>query len=245
MPKVLNILSIVFPFLIIVFGLIRYYSDGKRNFGGTITFLAFVLLLIGLFRYFFIPGSGGSNNSGPKPESIHVSKHSEAFNQSIGNVLTAYYQMTEGFVNWDSTVINSSASNLKNLLDSVKLDELKKDSSGIYESAPDYLANSKTEIAAILADPSFTERRGSLNILSENLRLLLTVVKYDRAVLYWQECPMAFGEDKPGNWISQSKEVRNPYLGTKDPQYGDKKLNCGAPKYTIQFEPPPGDTTKK
>jgi hypothetical protein len=245
MPKVLNILSIVFPFLMIVLGLIRYYSDGKRNFGGTITFLAFLLLLIGLFRYFFIGSGGGSNHSGPKPESIHVSKHSEAFNQSIGNVLMAYYQMTEDFVNWDSTVINSSANNLKNLLDSVKLDELKNDSSGIYESALDPLANSKTEIAAIIADPSFSERRGSLNILSDNLRLFLTTVKYDRAVLYWQECPMAFGEDKPGNWISQSKETRNPYFGTKDPQHGDKMLNCGAPKYIIKFDPPPGDTTKK
>jgi hypothetical protein len=66
----------------------------------------------------------------------------------------------------------------------------------------------------------------------------LTAVKYDRAELYWQECPMAFGEDRPGNWISKTKDVRNPYLGTKDPQYGNKMLNCGAPKYTIKFDPP-------
>jgi hypothetical protein len=245
MPKVLNILSIVLPFLMIVLGLIRYYSDGKRNFSGTITFLAFLLLVIGLFRYFFIGSGGGSNNSGPKPEPIHVSKHSEAFNLSMGNVLNNYYKMAEGFVNWDTAVINSSGNELRISLDSLKLDELKKDSSGIYESALDPLANSKAEVMSILSDPSFSEKRGSLNILSDNLRLLITSVKYDRAILYWQECPMAFGEDRPGNWLSSTKEVRNPYLGTKDPQYGNKMLNCGAPKYIIKFEPPDDKTKTK
>ena len=245
MPNILNILSIVLPLLMIVFGLVRYYSDGKRNFNGLITFLAFLLLLIGLFRYFFIGNgpAGSSHNSGPPPVSLRVSKHSDAFNQSIGNMLSAYYKMTEGFVNWDTTNIHTAGNELKASLDSLQLDELKKDTTGIYESALDPLANAKAELASILDDPSIAEKRGSLNILSDNLRSLLVVVKYDRAKIYWQECPMAFGEDKPGNWLSQSKEVRNPYLGTKDPQYGDKMIHCGAPKDTIKFDPP-ADTTK-
>jgi hypothetical protein len=240
MPKILNILSIVLPLLIAVLGLIRYYSDGKRNFNGAMTLLALFLLMIGLFRYFFIGngGAGGSHNSGPPPVSLHVSKHSDIFNQSMGAVLNAYYKMTEGFVNWDTAVINSSGNELMISLDSLDLEELKKDTTGIYESAIDPLTNAKTEVSSILADPSISEKRGSLNILSDNLRLLLISVKYDRAKLYWQECPMAFGEDRPGNWISKSKAVRNPYLGTKDPQYGDKMLNCGGPKDTIKFDPP-------
>jgi hypothetical protein len=245
MPKVLNILSIILPFLIVVLGLIRYYSDGKRNFNGTITLLAFLLLLTGLFRYFFIgSGGGGSHKSGPPPVSLRVSKHSDAFNQSMGNILTAYYKMTEGFVNWDTSIINSSGNELRISLDSLKLEELRKDTTGIYESALDPLANAKAEVASILADPSIAEKRGSLNILSDNLRNLLVVVKYDRGKIFWQECPMAFGEDRPGNWLSQTIDVRNPYLGTKDPQYGDKMLNCGGPKDTIKFDPPV-DTLKK
>jgi hypothetical protein len=223
----------------VVLGLIRYYSDGKRNFSGTITFLAFLLLLMGLFRYFFIgSGGGGSHNSGTPPVSLHVSKHSEAFNQSMGNILSAYYKMTEGFVTWDTASINGSGFELKVALDSLELDELKHDTTGIYETALDPLANAKTEVASILADPSLAEKRGSLNILSDNLRNLLVVVKYDRAKIYWQECPMAFGEDRPGNWLSKTTDIRNPYLGTKDPQYGDKMLNCGGPKDTIKFDPP-------
>jgi hypothetical protein len=246
MPKVLNILSIALPLLIILLGLIRYYSNGKRNFSGTITFLAFLLLLMGLFRYFIIGSGGGGNgpnHSGPPRVSLKVSKHSDAFNQSMSNMLNAYYKMTESFVNWDTAAINTSGNELKIMFDSLNIEELKKDTTGIYESAVEPLANAKAELASIIADPSISEKRGSLNILSDNVRLLLTAVKYDRAILYWQECPMAFGEDKPGNWLSATEEVRNPYLGTKDPQYGNKMLNCGAPKYTIKFDPPV-DSTK-
>ncbi len=246
MVKILNILSIVFPLLIIVFGLIRYYSDGKRSFGGLVNFLALLLLLIGLVRYFFIGnGGGGSNDSGPKPPSLVVSKHSEAFNNSMEAVLDAYYKMTEAFVNWDTALINSTGTELKTALDSLKIDELQKDTI-IYQTVQDYYNNSKAEVASIIADPSMAEKKGSLNILSDQLKTLWSVVKYDRQKAYWQECPMAFGEDKPGNWLSKTEEVRNPYMGIKDPQYGDKMLKCGGPKDTLKFDPPAPivDTTK-
>jgi hypothetical protein len=245
--KIINILCIVFPLLIIVFGLIRYYTDGKRSFGGLINFLALLLLLMGLARFFLFPGGGGgSNSSGPMPDPLPVSKHSDAFNNSMGVVINSYYKMTDGFVNWDTAVIQAAGKELKTALDSLNIEELKKDTTGIYESALDPLANAKAEVAAIIADPSIAEKRGSLNILSDQIRTLWSVVKYDREKAYWMECPMAFGDDKPGNWLSRTEEVVNPYLGKKDPQYGDGMLHCGESKVTIDFVPPPApDTTKK
>ena len=161
------------------------------------------------------------------------------------NVLEAYYKMSEGFVNWDTAVINRTGNELKAALDSLKIDELQKDTL-IYLTVLDYYNNAKAEVASIVADPSIAEKRGSLNILSDQLKTIWTTVKYDRQKAYWQECPMAFGDDKPGNWLSKTKEVRNPYLGTKHPEYGDGMLACGGPKDTIKFDPPaPVDTTKK
>ena len=249
MAKILNILAIVLPLLIIILGLIRYYSEGRRNFGGTIILIAFLLLLMGLFRHFFI-GSGGSgksgtSDSGTKQDPISVSKHSVAFNNSMENVLGAYYRMTEGFVNWDTVAINHTGNELKAALDSLRIDELQKDTL-IYLTVLDYYNNAKAEVASIIADPSIAEKRGSLNILSDQLKTIWRTVKYDGQKAYWQECPMAFGDDKAGNWLSKTKEVRNPYLGTKHPEYGDGMLECGGPKDTIKFDPPaaPVDTTK-
>ena len=44
--------------------------------------------------------------------------------------------------------------------------------------------------------------------------------------LYVAHCPMAFN-DKGASWISNTKEIRNPY-------FGDKMLGCGEVKETIK-----------
>jgi Protein of unknown function (DUF3347) len=244
MKKVIDILAIVLPALIIVISISRIFMKKTRGMNGLTIFLAFLLLAGGTIHFLFYSKSGSGTDE-PAKLSLPVSQHSDAFNQSVESILNNYYKMTEGFVNWDTAIINSSGNELKLALESLDVEELKKDTTGIYESAYDPLNNAKTEVSSIVSDPSIAEKRGSLNILSENLRLLLTAIKYDRAELYWQECPMAFGDEMPGNWISKTKEVRNPYLGTKDPKYGNKMLNCGAPKYIIKFDPPQADSTKQ
>lgn len=232
MKKVIDLIGIILPALIIILGIIRIFVQKTRGVNGLIMFFAILLLITGLVRYFVYPGGGGSNNNEPKPPPLTVSKHSEIFNQSIENVLIAYYSMTDGFVKNDTTVINQSGNNFKMAVDSFKVEELKQDSL-IYETALQPLQNIKSEIASIVADPSIAEKRGSLNILSNELFTLLSTVRYDLAKLYWQECVSAFGEDKPGNWLSKTEQSDNPY-GQKD---------CAEIKTNINFVP--ADTTKK
>ena len=202
-----------------------------------------IILLLFVAYIWYTFKSGGKGPKGPKPVSLAVSKHSPAFNQSIQTVLDAYYNMSEGFVNWDTVAVARHSHELKTALDSLKVEELKVDTTGIYESALDPVANVKNETDNILKEPSIDKKRTSFNLLSENLRLLFIVVKYDQGKLYWQECPMAFGEGNAGNWISKTDAVRNPYLGTQHPEYKDGMLQCGGPKDTINFMLP--DTTGK
>jgi hypothetical protein len=192
-----------------------------------------ILLLVAYVWYTFKSGPKGPK--GPKPVSLAVSKHSPAFNKSVQSLLDAYYNMSEGFVSWDTVAIARHGNELKTALDSFKIEELKVDTTGIYESALDPVANAKNETANILKEPAIDKKRTSFNLLSENLRLLFIIVKYDQGKLYWQECPMAFGEGYAGNWLSKTDAVRNPYLGTSHPKYKDDMLNCGGPKDTINF----------
>lgn len=205
--------------------------------------LVLILIAVGYLVWVFKLRPGSHRDKGPKPVSLSVSKHSDIFNSSVQTVLDAYYGLSEGLVNWDTTAAGKAAAQLKTALDSFKVEELKADTTGIYESALDPLANAKAEVNSILAAPSIDIKRTSFNQLSDHLRLLFIVVKYDRAKLYWQECPMAFGDDSPGYWISKTDAVRNPYLGTQHPQYKGTMLECGAPKDTINFMVP--DTTGK
>ncbi|MGK2863117.1 MAG: DUF3347 domain-containing protein [Chitinophagaceae bacterium] len=191
------------------------------------------LLLAGYIWYSF--KGGNKKPRGPKPVALAVSKHSPAFNQSVQSVIDAYYSLSEGFVNWDSPGINKSAGELKTALDNMKIEELRDDIMGIYETALDPLSNSKNATDNIITGSSLDEKRMAFNNLSENLRLLFIVVKYDQAKLYWQECPMAFGDNQPGYWLSETDAVRNPYMGISHPKYKDGMLKCGGPRDTINF----------
>lgn len=204
--------------------------------------LGILLLLFAGYLWYAFKG-GKKRPKGPKPVSLAVSKHSPVFNESVQSVLDAYYNLSESFVNWDTVAVSRYGNDLKTALDSLKVDELKIDTTGIYESVLDPVANAKNETNIIITDPSIDNKRTSFNRLSENLRLIFIIVKYDQAKLYWQECPMAFGEGKSGNWLSNTDAVRNPYLGTKDPKYGNSMLECGGPKDTINFMM--ADTTGK
>ena len=197
--------------------------------------LVLILGFAGYLLWIFKLNPGKSRNKGPEPVPLAVSKHSEPFNQSVQSLLDAYYDLSEVLVNWDSTQVNEKATTIITRLDSLKLDELKTDTSGIYESALDPVSNSRMEITNMINAPTLDAKRIAFNSLSENLRLLLIVVKYDRNKLYWQECPMAFPDDQPGYWLSKTEAVRNPYLGTKHPVYHAGMLECGGPKDTINF----------
>ena len=238
MKKMLDILAIVLPLVLLLLPLFRRIFFGKtKKVDGVIayhpwilrffrTLLIVALLLIGIVHYLFFR-DGSSGHFGPKPEPLSVSKHSSEFNESLQNVLNAFYNMTDAFAANDTDAIHKSAAVLKDAFENLKIDELKKDST-IYLTAIDPVNNAKAELESILQDPSTEEKRGSLNILSDNLRILLVVVKYDLAKVYWQECDQAFGEDIPGNWLSRSTDSKNPYpLKNNQP--------CGAPKDTLNY----------
>lgn len=193
-----------------------------------------VLLLIAAFLVYKYAFKKEEPAAGEKPKALAVSVHSEAFNKSVSDVLSGYYAMAEAFVNWDSSAVSKTAQELQTAIDNFQIDELKKDSA-IYETALFPLDNSKGSVASIIGSSGWVERRRALQELSENLRMLLLTVKYDHSVVYWQECPMAFGEGSIGNWLSAKEEVVNPYLGNKDPKYGATMLNCGETKEKIDF----------
>jgi hypothetical protein len=229
MKKFIDILAIILPALIIALGITRVFVKKTKGFNGLVLFFAFLLLIIGLLRFFVFADRPAQPDTKLAP--VTVSAHSESFNRSLENMLDHYYNMTVSFAKANAPDITHSGQQLKTALDSFKLDELKKDTL-IYQTALQPYENARTELVSILADPSIDEKRGSLNVFSNELFSLLSTVRYDRAKLYWQECVNAFGEDKPGNWISKTEQSENPY----------GQPGCAEIKTTINFMP--ADTTK-
>ena len=240
MKKYLDILGIILPLLLLFLLFFRGISFSRRKNQSAVipfkqsnplrfikAFIIVVLLFVGIFRFLFF-NEGGNNNFSDKPVPLTVSKHSNTFNESLQKILDDYFNMTDAFANSDTISIKKYSLGLKQALDTFKLDDLKKDSL-IYLSALEPVGNMKAEVESIISDPFIEEKRGSLNILSDNLRDLLVTVKYNLAKVYWQQCDEAFG-DQPGNWLSRTAEVKNPY------PLKDNK-NCGAPKDTLNYTP--------
>jgi predicted oxidoreductase (fatty acid repression mutant protein) len=204
----------------------------------SVAILGVLLLTSAAVLYFFVfnkkkyekTGNAGEQNAA----GVVISKHSEAFNQSVENFMNAYYTMIEGFVNWDTAVVRKESVSFKAALDSFKVHELKTDSL-LYMDATRIWNAVKAETAAIVGDNELSEQRGSLNILSQALYELLNTLQYDKAKVYYQECPMAFNDEQKGNWLSSRSAIRNPYLGTSHPKYHSGMLKCGGTKDSVNF----------
>lgn len=196
--------------------------------------LAILFIAALIFGAWWIFFKDKSHNDGPKQQPLKVGKHSGEFNKSVGAVVTEYLSLKEAFVNADTTKIKAQEKKLIAAIDSIKIDELKKDTTGIFQSAQLLIGDIISNANAILKETDITEMRQDFRMVSENLFPLLKTIHYEGVKLYWQNCPMAFGEGKDASWLSNTEEIINPYLGKNHPEYKGTMLHCGEIKDTIQ-----------
>jgi hypothetical protein len=195
------------------------------------------LLVIGIallvvFKYFKKEETVKSQP--PKEQPVAVSKYSDSFRLAVNSVLDKYYALSEAFVNWDSGGARTSAIELSTLLGKLNFDEIKKDTL-IYETAISYQAGFKTDLDAIALAAGMEEKRRSFHSFSQNLFDLLRTIRFDAAKVYVQECPMAFNDNEAAIWLSNTPQIRNPYLGLHHPRYHAGMLDCGETKDSLRF----------
>ena len=169
-----------------------------------------------------------------KIEAMVVTRHSAAFNEGMDSLLNAYFALKDAFVEADSLSAKSACKSLIAIADSNRLAELKNDSSGIYESAIMQLSDVKSNAESLVTQTNLTEMKQDFRMIGESIYPLLKTIHYEGKTLYWQNCPMAFGEDKGANWISNTEEIINPYLGKKHPEFKSGMLHCGEVKDSIK-----------
>jgi len=194
-----------------------------------------LLLVIALgFGVWFLFFKDKDDKIDEKQQPLNVSKHSVEFNKSIDAVVDNYLSLKEAFVNADTLQIKQDVKKLSGSLDSVKIDELKNDTSGIYQSAEILIGDIRSNADAITEEKNITEMRQDFRMISENLFPFLKTIGYHGKKLYWQNCPMAFGEDKDASWLSSTEKIVNPYMGKNHPEFKGTMLHCGLIKDTIQ-----------
>ena len=196
-----------------------------------------LVIILGTAGYFWYKFSNTSpSNSGPKQAPVTLKKHSNVFNDGIAAAMKSYFDVSNALVNADTAKAKESTRKFIQLMDSIPMTELKNDTASIYEVAMGSFSSIKANAGSLLAQPNITEMRKDFSMVSENLYPFFKVVNYEGEKMYWQNCPMAFGDDKGANWISETKEVVNPYLGKNHPEFKSTMLHCGMVKDTIKAQ---------
>jgi hypothetical protein len=117
---------------------------------------------------------------------------------------------------------------LKDALVASKADEAKKFGTQLQQSLLT-LNNGKkgaTEAGKIAGSANLVDQRKAFSLLSNEMSSLVKANKPVAGTLYLEYCPMA-NNNEGAFWLSNEKEIKNPY-------FGDKMLKCGSVKETIQ-----------
>lgn len=193
--------------------------------------IVIVLLLIAavsMLIYQFIWNKTADTSVVDTSKPIELKANSGPFTESYDSLLNAYYSLKDALVKSDVSQANVAAQSVKIAADSLNLEELEGDSTGVIkETAMNFTGTISNSAAALVQESGIEDKRREFEIITDALYTLTRAVRYDGSTVYYQFCPMAFN-DKGAYWLSNSPEIRNPY-------FGDKMLTCGSVQDSIRY----------
>jgi hypothetical protein len=157
----------------------------------------------------------------------------QATTASVTSMLTVYYQLKDALVEYDTVAANRAANALVVAADSVNTKEIT--DSTLAATLQNFSGSISSEAKALVAETDLGEKKRSFSMISENLYPLLQSIQYNEKVIYHQMCPMAFNDNETAFWLSDDREVVNPYLGKKHPKYASGMLHCGEVKDSLAY----------
>lgn len=131
----------------------------------------------------------------------------------VAVVYNDYLQLKDALVASKTDVAKAAAIKLKTSLGSLK------------DNNPDRYRAALQEAAKISSASSMEEMRITFASLSTAMTSIVKGGQVSKGMLYLEYCPMA-NNNAGAYWLSNEKEIKNPY-------FGDKMLKCGSVKEVI------------
>lgn len=196
--------------------------------------LFLLVIIVVLAGYWFFIRKINHGPKAPKPAPIALKKHSDKFNKSVDSIVNAYLSIKNAFVESDTAAAKKATTDFITLLDRMPLKELEKDTVTVVETVKGNVADIRSNAASLLMQTNITEMRKDFDMVTNMMYpSFFTAINYEGPTLYFTTCPMAFDDSVSANWISNSAEIMNPYLGKNHPKYHSGMLNCGEVKDSI------------
>jgi Cu(I)/Ag(I) efflux system membrane fusion protein len=162
--------------------------------------------------------SAGTPDS-PKTEAETIRLQSPAeFRAQFDAVLQIYFSVSRALFSDNHQAAVQAAKQLDEVLAKIDMTLLQGETHMAWMKEAAVL---QKQTAAIAEAKDIDAQRTAFSLLSESL---ITASKrfgpVNRAGLYILHCPMAF-QDKGANWLSDRKDIQNPYFGAKMPGCGE------------------------
>lgn len=139
--------------------------------------------------------------------------------KQAGASLTSYYALKDALVDSNVEAASAKADDLLKTLDAVDIAKMTLPQKSHWEKLEKLI---RTDAVHINRNKDLEHQREHFMKLSNNMYALVFSFKANDADAYLHYCPM-----KKASWLSTSKDVKNPY-------YGSKMLTCGSVKATLK-----------
>lgn len=146
----------------------------------------------------------------------------EAVNRELEEVVNAYLEMKNALVNDDAAGVDKAAAQMAENVEAVDGSLLQGEGASAWQQHASLYSN---KLAKMQHVEDLEEKRSYFSHLSEIVYCTVKSFDLEEMELYATYCPMAFDE-KGAYWISETKEISNPY-------FGSKMLKCGEVKEVL------------
>jgi Cu(I)/Ag(I) efflux system membrane fusion protein len=85
----------------------------------------------------------------------------------------------------------------------------------------------KTNLEKMKGSPELSEQRKYFAVFNQELYESILTFGLNEDKIYYEYCPMAL-DNKGAYWLSDTREIQNPY-------FGEKMLSCGSVKDVLEF----------
>ncbi len=142
-----------------------------------------------------------------------------AFKEKFNQVIKAYLGMKDGFVSDNENEIDTQAAQMLAILNNMPDNLLSGEALTYWKEKKGFLLAHLNLYKEAEKDK---DKRMNFVFLSTVIVKSVKAFGYDGQKLFVDYCPMA-NNNKGAYWLSQIKEIRNPYLGQKMPKCGEVK----------------------
>src|SRR5688572_5795825 len=146
----------------------------------TLIVVILLVIVVLIARPFFCNNTDKkSDKTDEKQQPLSIADNTDAFKQSFTQLLNAYNNLKDALVASDTAKASAAALALRTAADSLKVNEIKGDSTGVIkETAVSFSASISGSAQALAAEKELINKRKEFEMIAESMWNLTRTVRY-------------------------------------------------------------------